>query len=494
MPGLKLPQEDLRSVSDARNISQESIEESSISSIPEENSSVPEIIRQVAHVSVSDFAPFTAANSPDPWIGQHLGQYEVLARIGKGGMGVVYKARHTRLQRKVVALKVLSEKHAQNVVRRRLLEREAQLAHAVRHPNIAEIHDIGEEGGTTFVVMEYVEGQRLGALVETKKVPISKMLHYAEQFAAGLAAAHKERIVHRDLSPNNVMITGDGIVKILDFGLSKLLLDDETQPSVSTTAAVNACPASTITVGGGGTPGYMSPEQARGAAVDSRTDIYSFGILLKELIAAAPDHNTQIEKAALSVAARCVQEDPANRFANGSELFDALHAIQLRIQGTKKRKLVIGFSAAAVVVGLGVLLLKAAASDTFVHVKGRSRPGCAADKGVILKASAYMPTPESPMLRFYITRDDDSPWLTPGKLTVFVGDGPTCAQKPFNVPKIAGDVVLGNKIQTLELPVRPYDGAWSIGEEKQFWVGFEENGWLAYRASGPVVMQHIKYP
>ncbi len=129
--------------------------------------------------------------------------------------------------------------------------------------------------------------------------------------------------------------------------------------------------------------------------------------------------------------------------------------------------------------------------DSHVYVRGRSGPGCAADSGVTFKASAYMPTPDATTLRFFVTRDDDQPWTTPGKLTLFVGDGPTCAQKPFNVRKLTAEVVVGNKVQTLNLPIKPYDGEWRVGEEKRFWVAIEENGWLAYRASGPVTIKHV---
>ena len=127
----------------------------------------------------------------------------------------------------------------------------------------------------------------------------------------------------------------------------------------------------------------------------------------------------------------------------------------------------------------------------YVYVRGRSGPGCAADNGTTLKASAYMPTPASQVLRFYVTRDDESAWLMPGKITLFVGDGPTCKEKPYNVVKASAEVVGGNKVQTISLSIKPYDGEWSVGEEKKFWIGMNENGWSAFRTSGPVVIKRV---
>lgn len=458
----------------------------------EETGPEADIIRQIAHVSVSDVSPYASNDGQDPLVGKHLGQFEVLARIGKGGMGVVYKAQHVKLRRKIVALKVLSATHARSALRRRLLEREAQLADAINHRNIAQILDFDEEHDTAFVVMEYIDGQRLGTIISARNEPIAKMLDYAEQIAKGLAAAHNERIVHRDLSPNNVMVTQDGVVKILDFGLSKLLRVEEDISSIEGGNAESADKSSVVTVDGGGTPGYMAPEQLQGAAVDARVDVYSFGVLLGEMIASAPDASGRTLKVAQAIVAKCTQLEPDKRYKDGKELVVALGALR-----TAARKIWLRI-AAIVLFAFGVAAVALlnrrgiAVDDTFEHVKGRNRPGCAGDNGITLKASAYMPTDSAETLRFYITRDDDSQWLTPGKLTVFVGDGPMCAEKPFNVRKVSGDVVVGNKVQTLELPVRPYDGAWTIGEEKQFWVGFAENGWLSYRASGPVVMRHVK--
>jgi serine/threonine protein kinase len=490
--GLKTGNDELSSTNASGKSSLSAASLSDESELFEDSGPEADIIRQIAHVSVSDVSPHGSSDGRDPLVGQHLGQFEVLARIGKGGMGVVYKAQHVKLRRKIVALKVLSATHARSALRRRLLEREAQLADAINHRNIAQILDFDEEHDNAFVVMEYIDGQRLGTIISARHAPIAEMLDYAEQIAAGLAAAHNERIVHRDLSPNNVMVTQDGVVKILDFGLSKLLRVEEDIPLIEGGAAESANKTSFVTVNGGGTPGYMAPEQLQGATVDARVDVYSFGVLLGEMIASSPDAVGRRLKAVQAIVAKCTQSQADKRYKDGKELVQAFRALRAASRKTLLR------IAATVVLTLAVVVLvllnrrDKAVADTFEHVKGRNRPGCAGDNGITLKASAYMPTESAPTLRFYITRDDDSQWLTPGKLTVFVGDGPTCAEKPFNVRKVSGDVVVGNKVQILELPVRPYDGAWTIGEEKQFWVGLAENGWLSYRASGPVVMRHVK--
>ncbi|MGK4005677.1 serine/threonine-protein kinase [Sorangium sp. So ce1036] len=458
------------------------------------------VLGRIARVSAGGSLPLSGEQQggADPLVGRRLAQFEVLERIGAGGMGIIYKAQHCKLRRQTVALKVMKERPGCSAHRGQLLEREAQNADAVSHPNVARIFDIAEWDGVTFVVMEYVEGKPLGHFLQSSRVDLHEVARYALQIAEGLAAAHAAGVIHRDLSPNNVMITTDRSAKILDFGLSTLLPGART---VADAAALASAPASVAagaaTVGRGGTPGYMSPEQEANEPVDARSDVYSFGILLREMTARCPRrHRDQRRRAALErVIERCTRRDPRNRFADGSALAAALRPIT-RDRNSARRAMALG-GAAALVAGVVVAFaarVSASGDDTtaaYVHVPGKSGPGCAADEAVTLRAAAYMPTPSSPSLRFFVTRDDERPWLAPGKLTLFVGDGPTCARKPHNIVKATADIVPGNTVQTINMSVKPYDGEWTVGEEKRFWIGSSEGAWLAFRTSGPVVVQRV---
>ena len=216
-------------------------------------------------------------------IGKTLGHYKVTERIGAGGMGVVYKARDTHLDR-FVALKILPQEKVADPERKRRFVQEAKAASALNHPNIVHVYDIDQSEGTDFIAMEYVEGKTLDQRIGHRGLRLSDALKYAVQIADALAKAHSAGIVHRDLKPTNIMVNEDGVVKVLDFGLAKLteqIQGDET--------------ASTATVDGEGTPiteegvivgtvAYMSPEQAEGKKVDARSDIFSFGSVLYEMV------------------------------------------------------------------------------------------------------------------------------------------------------------------------------------------------------------------
>ncbi|MFZ0799434.1 MAG: serine/threonine-protein kinase, partial [Terriglobales bacterium] len=216
--------------------------------------------------------------------GTKLGPYEIIAPLGAGGMGEVYRARDTRLGREV-ALKVLPESFSRDADRLRRFEQEARAVAALNHPNILAIHDIGEQGGSPFIVSELLEGTSLRAELENGALSPRKASDYAEQIAQGLAAAHDKNIIHRDLKPENVFITREGRVKILDFGLAKLApisraARGESAQSEGLTLTSSPTEAGMVM----GTAGYMAPEQVRGAAVDSRTDIFAFGAVLYEMI------------------------------------------------------------------------------------------------------------------------------------------------------------------------------------------------------------------
>lgn len=262
--------------------------------------------------------------------GVRVGPYEILALLGAGGMGEVYKARDTRLQR-VIALKTLPAEKVADAERKRRFLVEAQAASRLNHPNIVTIHDISEENGVCFIAMEFVAGNTLQQVNNSGGLSLKLAMKYAGEIADALAAAHAAGIIHRDLKPANIIITGDGRVKLLDFGLAKLI-----EP------AMRAADGDTVTqhtAAGAimGTAAYMSPEQAEGQELDARSDIFSFGLVLYEMLCgqrafrgdswistlAAILHGEPRPlrdiKAAIPVlieqhVARCLRKDPSQRF------------------------------------------------------------------------------------------------------------------------------------------------------------------------------------
>jgi Tol biopolymer transport system component/tRNA A-37 threonylcarbamoyl transferase component Bud32 len=211
-----------------------------------------------------------------------LAHYELLTPIGAGGMGEVYRARDTRLDREV-AIKILPEALAKDPERIARFDREAKTLASLTHPNIATVHDFMTDGGTSFLVMELVEGEDLSERLEAGALDAEEARQIAIQLATGLEAAHERNIVHRDLKPANIKITPDGKVKILDFGLARAVTgdpDDQSDPLLSPTITQAMTQAGTIL----GTAAYMSPEQARGKTVDKRADIWAFGVLLYEML------------------------------------------------------------------------------------------------------------------------------------------------------------------------------------------------------------------
>jgi serine/threonine-protein kinase len=218
--------------------------------------------------------------------GSKLGPYEVLAQIGAGGMGEVYQAHDTKLGRDV-AVKVLPEAFAHDPGRLSRFQREAKMLAALNHPNIATIHGLEQSGDTSYLVMELVTGETLGERIKREgPVPVEETLTIAKQIAEALEAAHEKGIIHRDLKPANVKVTTEGKVKVLDFGLAKAFAGEEpgSDPSNSPTLSQAATMQGVIL----GTAAYMSPEQARGKAVDKRTDLWAFGCVLYELLTAKP--------------------------------------------------------------------------------------------------------------------------------------------------------------------------------------------------------------
>ncbi|MDQ3173813.1 MAG: serine/threonine protein kinase, partial [Acidobacteriota bacterium] len=212
-----------------------------------------------------------------------LSHYRIISKIGAGGMGEVYLAQDTRLDRKV-ALKILPAELAANQDRMRRFVQEAKAAAALNHPNIAHIYEIGETDGTNFIAMEFIEGQTLREKIHRERTELRRLLRFLQHAAEGLARAHAAGIVHRDLKPDNIMITQDGHAKILDFGLAKLIEQAAAPNSDSSEVATAVMPQHSTPGTVMGTIGYMSPEQAQAKTkdIDQRSDVFSFGCILFE--------------------------------------------------------------------------------------------------------------------------------------------------------------------------------------------------------------------
>jgi len=235
--------------------------------------------------------------------GENLGRYQVVARLGGGGMGDVYRARDTILHREV-ALKVLAGEAISRPDRKQRFIVEAQAASALNHPNIIVIYDIGSEQALDYIAMELVRGRTLDSLITGSGLPVRDVIRYGEQIASAMAAAHGAGIVHRDLKPANVMITDDGVAKVLDFGLAKLTQNTWSDSEVTLSRLAAPTVEGTVL----GTVAYMSPEQAEGRPVDARSDIFSFGAVLYEMISGRRAFHAH---SAMSTMAAILRDQPA---------------------------------------------------------------------------------------------------------------------------------------------------------------------------------------
>ncbi|HET6668709.1 MAG TPA: protein kinase [Pyrinomonadaceae bacterium] len=277
--------------------------------------------------------------------GTKLGRYEIRSKLGEGGMGEVYRSRDQKLNRDV-AIKVLPAQLSQDSERLQRFEQEAQAAGALNHPNILGVFDVGTHDGLTYLVTELLEGEELRERLNRGPLPQRTAIDFAQQIAAGLAAAHEKGIVHRDLKPENLFITTNDRVKILDFGLAKL------RPQRSETISSEIATAKQITDPGTvmGTVGYMSPEQVRGHQADHRSDIFSFGAILYEMLAGQrafrretmaetmtailkeeppelSETNSKINPQLEKVVRRCLQKTPERRFHSAHDLGFALESL-----------------------------------------------------------------------------------------------------------------------------------------------------------------------
>src|SRR5258706_12025630 len=207
-----------------------------------------------------------------------LGRYEIRSKIGEGGMGKVYLAQDTKLDRKV-ALKILPADVAANQDRMHRFVQEAKAASALNHPNILTIYEIEQIDSVNFIANEFIDGETLREQLRSAPMKLGEVLDVTAQIASALSAAHAANIVHRDIKPENIMVRRDGIVKILDFGLAKLAAGESTTVDTQAPTRFHTGPGTVV-----GTAFYMSPEQARGMPIDARTDIFSLGIVLYEMV------------------------------------------------------------------------------------------------------------------------------------------------------------------------------------------------------------------
>jgi Protein kinase domain len=365
-------------------------------------------------------------------LGQTIFQYQILQKLGAGGMGDIYKAQDTRLNR-VVAIKALSADSSGDPERRSRFIQEARAASSLNHPNIITIHDIVSHDGEELMVMEFVVGEPLSELIRPSGLPIGDVLRYSVQIADALRTAHAAGIVHRDLKPANIMVTAFGLVKILDFGLAKLT---ENSALISLTEDTRTIGSAPLTVEGSilGTVNYMSPEQAEAKNVDARSDVFAFGVVLYEMVtgrkAFAADSMISTLSAILrdepepmgeiaglppeleQIIHRALRKDPAERWQSMDEVHDQLAALKRRLESgvldavkmtpaasAKKKPAIVLILAAA-----GTLLLVVLAAGAWVLTKHNpARPAAAPIAANSTAAGEIKP---SPLADAILTNDD----------------------------------------------------------------------------------------
>ena len=310
-----------------------------------------------------------SSGSPTLTIGQQLAHYEIISELGTGGMGEVYLARDTKLDRQV-ALKLLPVQFASEPERVRRFEREARAASTLNHPNIITIHEIGQEDGKHFIATEYIAGETLRQRLNRNRLSAPDAVDIARQIAGALAAAHQAGLIHRDIKPENIMIWPDGLVKVLDFGLAKTLSDEPEIPR-----ADNKGSKSTFETDPNlliGSLNYLSPEQVRHEKLDARTDIFSLGVVLYEMLAGArpfvgaspgevctailnSDPAPLVESPLSQIVSKALVKDRALRYQTAAELRDDLAAAlapEGKLESNAWRRSAAALVAVAVIVAL----------------------------------------------------------------------------------------------------------------------------------------------
>jgi len=363
-------------------------------------------------------------------IGQTLSHYRILEEIGRGGMGVVYQALDLKLNRKI-ALKVLPSDSEAGPERKARFIQEAQAAAALKHPNVAVIYEVDAADGVDFITMELVEGEKLSESISRGSLPAAWVVEVAVGVGRGLVAAHERHVIHRDLKPANVMVTKDGHPKIIDFGLAKLTASFGEAESEDDTAARLQTQSGMIV----GTASYMSPEQARGGTVDHRTDIFSFGVLLFELLSGElpfrgstamdtlgailrsepaeleiPSGEISTSSQALNrIVTKCLAKDPNHRFQTMNEVLAELDGVRQRL-GSRSRKPV---GTWRVVAAMGIALGLGATGLVLLR----------SEAPVVEHATSTFSRPSVAVLYFEnVRRDPSLDWLRSGLTDMMVTD------------------------------------------------------------------------
>jgi formylglycine-generating enzyme required for sulfatase activity/dienelactone hydrolase/predicted Ser/Thr protein kinase len=371
-------------------------------------------------------------------IGKQIAHYQITEKIGQGGMGMVYKARDTHLDRSI-ALKVLPPEAVADADRKRRFVQEAKAASALNHPNIITIYDISQSEGVDFIAMEYVEGRTLEQLIRGTGLACDQAVEYGVQISSALAAAHAAGIVHRDLKPTNIMVTEKGLVKVLDFGLAKLTEKAEGGEASATQTMSPVTEQGTIV----GTVAYMSPEQAEGKPIDARSDVFSFGSVLYEMLTRRRAFQGESTSSTISAILRdtpravrkvradlpaalerivncCLEKNRDARYASGGELWKELAAVQSQLTarrvgfGQMLRKPQFAVPMLALLAAIAVMIgwywvhssrvhwARTVALPGIARLKGEQR-GCAAFK-LMKQAETYLRgDPELESLRQALT-------------------------------------------------------------------------------------------
>jgi serine/threonine protein kinase len=367
--------------------------------------------RFIEEPALAKVAHLIADENPELMIGQQISSYQIHSLLGAGGMGVVYQARDTRLKR-FVAIKVLPPDRVSDPERKRRFIQEARAASALNHPNIITIHDIGSVDGTDFIVMEYVTGKTLDQRIPRNGMPFGEALKIAIQIADALGKAHSAGIIHRDLKPTNLMVTDEALVKVLDFGLAKLT---EASGGDSGTSTLQSDTQEGMIIG---TLSYMSPEQAEGKKVDARSDIFSFGAVLYEMVTGqkafegdskiatlaaivkqepkavsqlVPDIPIDLEK----IINRCLRKDPDRRFQHVSDIKVALQELKEDSDsGVVAKRRVAAWPGRRARVMLGAATIALAVSVAIWLLRGTARKPLPAPE--VIPLTSYPGSEESP--------------------------------------------------------------------------------------------------